>query len=185
MQGWHINLWSILYFLGFPGGSAGKESIYNGGDLGSIPGLGRSPGEGKRLPTPVLRPGEFHGLYHPWGRKELDMTERLFFFWIVAVCFVIQGQALEIYFVLKMFLLLIDHPGRTATPPLGPTQPRVHGPSALQSIDGSSDEARPCWATSQSTRLIPIQPYCPHSIMSPRDFCHGKYSRQMLIFPLT
>ena len=34
-------------FLGFSCGSAGKESIYNAGDLGSIPGLGRSPGEGK------------------------------------------------------------------------------------------------------------------------------------------
>ena len=31
---------------GFPGGSAGKESTCNAGDLGSIPGLGRSPGEG-------------------------------------------------------------------------------------------------------------------------------------------
>ena len=34
-------------FLGFPGGSAGKESAYNAGDQGSIPGLRRSPGEGK------------------------------------------------------------------------------------------------------------------------------------------
>ena len=33
-------------FLGFPGGSAGKESACNEGDLGSIPGLGRSPEEG-------------------------------------------------------------------------------------------------------------------------------------------
>ena len=33
--------------LGFPCGSAGKESSCNEGDLGSIPGLGRSPGEGK------------------------------------------------------------------------------------------------------------------------------------------
>ena len=31
----------------YPGGSAGKESTYNVGDQGSIPGLGRSPGEGK------------------------------------------------------------------------------------------------------------------------------------------
>ena len=37
-------------FLGFPCGSAGKESLHNEGDLGSIPGLGRSPGEGKRYP---------------------------------------------------------------------------------------------------------------------------------------
>ena len=34
-------------FLGFPCGSAGKESACNVGDLGSIPGLERSPGEGK------------------------------------------------------------------------------------------------------------------------------------------
>ena len=33
--------------MGFPGGSAGKESACNAGDLGSIPGLGRSPGEGR------------------------------------------------------------------------------------------------------------------------------------------
>ena len=37
-------------FLGFPGGSAGKESTYNVGDLDLIPGLGRSPGEGKGYP---------------------------------------------------------------------------------------------------------------------------------------
>ena len=32
--------------MGLPGGSAGKESIYSAGDLGPVPGLGRSPGEG-------------------------------------------------------------------------------------------------------------------------------------------
>ena len=31
----------------------------------------------ERLPTPVFWPGQFHGLYSPWGCKELDMTERL------------------------------------------------------------------------------------------------------------
>ena len=35
---------------GFPGGSAGKESACNAGDLGSIPGSGRSPGEGIGYP---------------------------------------------------------------------------------------------------------------------------------------
>ena len=35
-----------LIFMGFPGGSDGKESACNVGDLGSIPGLGRSPGGG-------------------------------------------------------------------------------------------------------------------------------------------
>ena len=36
--------------MGFPGGSVGKESACNAEDLGSIPGLGRSPGEGKGYP---------------------------------------------------------------------------------------------------------------------------------------
>ena len=36
--------------LGFPGGSDGKESTCNAGDLGSIPGLGRSPGEENSYP---------------------------------------------------------------------------------------------------------------------------------------
>ena len=36
--------------LGFPGGSAGKESIYNAGDPGLIPGLGISPGGGHGNP---------------------------------------------------------------------------------------------------------------------------------------
>ena len=31
----------------------------------------------ERLPTPVFWPGEFNGLYSPWGCKESDMTERL------------------------------------------------------------------------------------------------------------
>ena len=67
------------YHKGFPGGLAGKESTCNAGDLGLIPGLGTSPGEEKRLPTPVFWPGEFHGLYSPWGHKESDRTERLLF----------------------------------------------------------------------------------------------------------
>ena len=44
-----------------------KESACNAGDLDLIPGLGRSPGEGNKLPTPVFWPGEFHGLYSLWG----------------------------------------------------------------------------------------------------------------------
>ena len=68
--------------LGFPGGSDGKESACNAGDQGSIPGSGRSPGEGNGNPTPVFLPGESHGRrslvgYSPRGHKESDMTERL------------------------------------------------------------------------------------------------------------
>ena len=107
---------SGCFLLSFPGSSAGKESTCNAGDPSSIPGLGRSTGEGigyplqyswaflvaqlvknppamcetwvqplggktpwrkEWLPTLAFLPGEFHGLYSPWGGKELDTTERL------------------------------------------------------------------------------------------------------------
>ena len=58
-------------FLGVPCGSTGKESAFNEGDLGLIPGLERPPGEGKGYPL------QYSGLYSPWGHKESDMTERL------------------------------------------------------------------------------------------------------------
>ena len=47
---WRRDRLPTAVFLGFPGGSAGKESTCNAGDLGSIPGLGRSPGEDKGFP---------------------------------------------------------------------------------------------------------------------------------------
>ena len=57
--------------------SAGKESACNVGDPGLIPGLERSPGEGKDYSL------QYSGLENSmdcvslWGRKELDTTERL------------------------------------------------------------------------------------------------------------
>ena len=49
--------------MGFPCGSAGKEPACNAGDLGSIPGLGRSPGEGKGYPLQYSGPGgECHSI---------------------------------------------------------------------------------------------------------------------------
>ena len=54
--------------------TVGKESACNAGDLGLIPGLGRSLEKG--IPTPVLWPGEFHGLYNLQGYEESDTTER-------------------------------------------------------------------------------------------------------------
>ena len=47
---WTRDRLSTPVFLGFPCGSAGKESARNSRDLGSIPGLGKSPGEGKGCP---------------------------------------------------------------------------------------------------------------------------------------
>ena len=71
-------------FLGFPGGSDSKESACNAGHLGSIPGLGRSPGGGHGnqlqyscLENPMTE--ELNRLYSSWGYKELDMTHAFTF----------------------------------------------------------------------------------------------------------
>ena len=59
--------------LGFPGGSAGKESACNAGDLGSISGLGGSAGEGNSYSLQYS--GLENSMDYPWGHKETDMTE--------------------------------------------------------------------------------------------------------------
>ena len=51
--GWEDRL-PITVFMGFSGGSDGKKSACNAGDLGSVPGLGRSPGEGIGYPLQYL-----------------------------------------------------------------------------------------------------------------------------------
>ena len=57
-----LDLYTLLGLSeGFPGRSADKESSCNAGDLGSIPGLGRSPVGWKWQPTPVFLPGQSHG----------------------------------------------------------------------------------------------------------------------------
>ena len=79
----------IPVFLGFPCGSAGKESACNAGDLGSIPGLGSSPGEGKGYPlqysglessmdcivhgitkSQTTRLSNFHFHFSAWSREK-------------------------------------------------------------------------------------------------------------------
>ena len=67
--------------LDFPGGSDGKASVYNAGDLGSIPGSGRFPGEGNGnlLQDSCLENPMDGGAWCPWVRKESDTTERLHF----------------------------------------------------------------------------------------------------------
>ena len=72
----------VFLVLGFLGGSGGKESTFNAGDLGSIPGFGRSPGEENVYPL------QYSGLENSMDRgawkiidhvvaKSPDMTERL------------------------------------------------------------------------------------------------------------
>ena len=76
---------SVGLLWGFPGGSVVKNlpaKAGDAGDLGSIPGLGRSPGEGNGNPLQFFCLGNSHGRrslldYSPWGYKESDRTERL------------------------------------------------------------------------------------------------------------
>ena len=49
-NGMNLSLPQLVRYMGFPGGADVKESACNAGDLGLIPGLGRSPGEGKGYP---------------------------------------------------------------------------------------------------------------------------------------
>ena len=62
-----IILARFLLPCGFPGGSEGKASACDAGDPGSIPGSGRSPGEGNGNPTPVFLPGKSHGPSSLWA----------------------------------------------------------------------------------------------------------------------
>ena len=60
----------------FPGGSAGKESTCNVGDLGLIPGLGRSPGEETATHSSILI-WKIPWTVLSWGHKESDTAESL------------------------------------------------------------------------------------------------------------
>ena len=63
--------------LGFPCGSAGKESACTVGDLGLIPGLGRSPAEGKATHSSILARRTPRTIESIGGHGESETTERL------------------------------------------------------------------------------------------------------------
>ena len=84
--------------LDFPGGSDGKASAYKVGNLGSIPGSERSPGEGNGQPTPVFLPGKSHGQmnlvgYSPWDHKESDTTSLYFSFGCLTQCWSLRCES--------------------------------------------------------------------------------------------
>ena len=82
--------------VGFPDSSVGKESACNVGDLVSIPGLGRSPAEGKGYPL------QYFGLENSKdnlrGRKESDMTE-----WFSLIYWCYQDKAWPWKLVVVLF----------------------------------------------------------------------------------
>ena len=72
----------LMFDKNVPDGSDSKESACNMGNLGLIPGLGRSPGGGHGNPRQYSCLENPHGRrstegYSPWGCKESDMTEQL------------------------------------------------------------------------------------------------------------
>ena len=83
-----LRFWCSTYiFEGLPQWLNGKEPTCNAedaGDVGSIPGLGISPGGGNSthfsIPTWEIPWTEEPGGHSPWGRKELDMTEHILLF---------------------------------------------------------------------------------------------------------
>ena len=72
-KGWAIH--SIV--LGLPLWLRLVKNLPASGRPGFDPWVGKIPWRRERLPTPVLWPGQFHGLYSTWGCKESDTTERL------------------------------------------------------------------------------------------------------------
>ena len=75
-KGWLLN----PVFLGFPCGSTGTESACNAGDLGSVPGLGRSPGEGTGYPR------QYSGLENSMGSQRVGHDRENFTFFQLS-CF--------------------------------------------------------------------------------------------------
>ena len=96
--------WNYDFYMGFPGDSDDKGSTCNVGDQGSIPGSGRSPGEGNDwLHTIVFLSAESHGQrslvgYSPRGLKELDMTE-----WLIHYDFYVLMKTSVFFRVLFIF----------------------------------------------------------------------------------
>ena len=102
--------------MGFPGSSVGKEFTCNVGDLGLIPGLGRSPGGGHGSPLQYSRLENPLGQrslmgYSPWGHKGSDLTEplrtrsffkRYFWMWILFKVFI----EFEYCFYFRFFFFL-------------------------------------------------------------------------------
>ena len=79
--------------LGFPSGSAGKESVCNVGDLGSTPGLGRSPGEGNGYPLQYSGlENSMDSIVHGVTKNQTQLSN--FHFHFTLYCFKLLGKDL-------------------------------------------------------------------------------------------
>ena len=108
-----------MWNRGFPGGSDGKKSSCNVGDLGSVPGLGRSPGEGNGYPFQYSCLENSMGQrspvgYSPWCCKESDTTERLTLFHYYSWFMEFTGSSvvknLPAMWEIQVLSLCLEHP---------------------------------------------------------------------------
>ena len=84
--------------MGFPCGSAGKESACNAGNLDLIPELGRSPGEGNGSPLQYSGLENSMDYISPWGLKESNRTEKLS---LSLLCFLGRKREMAPYHPMK------------------------------------------------------------------------------------
>ena len=78
--------------------------------------VGKIPWRQERLPTPIFWPGEFHGLYSPWGCQESDTTEWLSLLYKIVVIFAIHWHE-------SPMGVLVSPPILSPLPPPSPPHP--------------------------------------------------------------
>ena len=107
-----------ILIICFPVGSDGKESACSAGDLGTSPGLGKSPGEGNGHPLqypclehPMDR-GAWRATYRPWVLKESDTTE-----WLSTHMYFLKNLFKNLFY---LFLAELGLRGRAGFPSLRP-----------------------------------------------------------------
>ena len=101
-EGFHLKTKAIILspFIisslgGFPGSSDGKESACDAGDLGSIPGLGRSPGRGNSIPLQYSCLGECPWAEEPGGLQSMGL-QRIGHDWVTK--YIISSLTMQLFF---------------------------------------------------------------------------------------
>ena len=138
--------------MGFPGRSDGKKSACSAGDPGSIPGSGRSPGEGKWQYSCQECQGQSSPAgYSPWGHKESDTTEQ-------------RSRSASSVLLIKLQMPLQDvcEPGLTEASPSflrrgEPRAPRASGVRRYPSQAGSEGQIHRAHCPPQHSRSAAVQ----------------------------
>ena len=138
-------------FLGFPDGSAGKESAHNTRDLGLIPGLGRSPGEGNGYQLQYSRL-ENSMVYTVHGVTKSQI-------WLSDFHLIVARQApLSIGFSRQKYWCVLPFPSPEDLPDPGikPASP------ALQAVSCIAGRSFNNWATKEPQMTLLVTNYLPH-----------------------